>query len=143
MTPQQAYDTIELNFYHIVSELVNLTNTKKKLTMSKKEKDEIFVSSAMKKNLNYAMKIALSNTVFWLNNPEAYKVHLQRSERNENNVHLAYIRLKGATKDTMAYVDKVTNKAYKIGNSETEYYPNTWMEYRNFTFVRWCRGMDL
>jgi hypothetical protein len=111
--------------------------------MSNKEKDEVFVSPAMEKSISNALRIAFHNTVFFINNPEAYKVHLERIERNKNNVHLAYIRLKGATKDTMAYVDKVTNKAYKIGNSETEYYPNTWMEYRNFTFVRWCRGMDV
>lgn len=41
-------------------------------------------------------------------------------------------------KEKLVFVDRLTMKAYKADNYEA-----TWMEIKNFKFMRWARPMDL
>tara|TARA_B100002049_G_C15757822_1_gene241414 strand:+ start:161 stop:451 length:291 start_codon:yes stop_codon:yes gene_type:complete len=60
----------------------------------------------------------------------------QRSENSQNNLKRAWI-LVGKTK-FMAWVDNTTMKAFKADG-----YLQTNIEWKQFTFIRWCTTFDL
>jgi hypothetical protein len=64
--------------------------------------------------------------------PEHTKIREQREDQRK----WAIIEVLG--KERLAFVHRLTKKAYKVDN-----YKATWMEIKNFTFVRWARAMDL
>jgi len=72
----------------------------------------------------------------FLFNPYCRIKHDERKALNEDNRKWAYI-IVGKTK-MLAWVDNVTMKAYK-----SDGYDKTWIEYKKFTFDRWCTSFDL
>ncbi len=60
----------------------------------------------------------------------------ERKIRNEDNRKWAWIQI-GHTKK-LVWVDNKTNKAYKADG-----YEKTWIEIKNFTFLRWATTFDL
>lgn len=60
-----------------------------------------------------------------------------RRKRNEDNRKLACIKIANTSK--IAWVDTKTMKAYK----SAEYYTKTWIEIKDFEFIRWCRSFDI
>lgn len=73
---------------------------------------------------------------YFMTNPAAFDKTAQRRAANEDNRKWAIIK-RGKNQE-LAWVDTETMKAYKNDN-----YSPTWIEIKNFTFVRWARGMDL
>ena len=59
-----------------------------------------------------------------------------KRERREEHRKWAIIKVAG--KEKLAFVHRVTKKAYKA-----DLYKRTWMEIKVFTFIRWARPMDL
>jgi len=64
--------------------------------------------------------------------PEHDAIRKQR----EDNRKWGVIKVLG--KEKLVFVDRLTMKAYKADN-----YQATWMEIKNFEFIRWARPMDL
>lgn len=90
----------------------------------------------------------------WISKAEAdiLAVHAERAERymmfysrpehveirNKRDDPRKWAIIEQLGKKKLAFVDRLTMKAYKVDN-----YKATWMEIKNFTFVRWARAMDL
>lgn len=71
--------------------------------------------------------------------PEADKQKRKYRQQFKSNLKMAYIK-QGKT-IFMAWVDKVTNKAYR--NDSYYYYKQTNEEIKNFEFIRWLNVMDV
>jgi len=60
---------------------------------------------------------------------------IKREARAENR---KWAIIKVGKSEKLVFVDRLSMKAYKVDN-----YKPTWMEIKNFKFIRWARPMDL
>lgn len=64
----------------------------------------------------------------------------KRKERKDTRDNWKLAKIIVGNTEKIAWVDTIeTTKAYKCG----EWYSKTWMEIKNYTFVRWCTSFDM
>ncbi len=64
----------------------------------------------------------------------------KRKKRKDIRDNWKLAKIMVGNTEKIAWVDTIeTTKAYKCG----EWYSKTWMEIKNYTFVRWCTSFDM
>lgn len=96
--------------------------------------DGYWISEAEKKTMDlYLARFEFYHMFLW--KPE-HSVKSDLRRKNKGNRAFAFIKV-GRTRK-MCFVDRDTKKAYKLDG-----YEPTWIEIKQFRFIRWARGMDL
>lgn len=83
-----------------------------------------------------AIMLKFERVMLLYSNPEQVKL---REERESLKRDLYYVYIKIGNTQKLAWKCRKTGKCYKVGNNREK----TFIEYKNYTFIRDCRMMDL